>query len=46
MRYPRSEHLLFRDNHADYGGAIYVADNTNAGACSLGDPTMNALSKH
>ena len=26
--------LLFRDNHANYGGAIYVADNTNAGACS------------
>ena len=30
----RSEHLLFRANHANYGGAIYVADNTNAGACS------------
>ena len=29
-----SEHLLFRDNHANYGGAIYVADDTNAGACS------------
>ena len=28
------EQLLFRDNHANYGGAIYVADNTNAGACS------------
>ena len=30
------EHLLilFRANHANYGGAIYVADNTNAGACS------------
>ena len=26
--------LMFRDNHANYGGAIYVADNTNAGACS------------
>ena len=25
--------LMFRDNHANYGGAIYVADNTNAGAC-------------
>ena len=33
-RNARSEHLLFRDNHANYGGAIYVADNTNAGACS------------
>ena len=26
--------LMFRDNHANYGGGIYVADNTNAGACS------------
>ena len=26
--------LLFRANHARYGGAMYVADNTNAGACS------------
>ena len=27
-------HLLtFNGNHADYGGAIYVADDTNAGAC-------------
>ena len=26
--------ILFRANHANYGGAIYVADNTNAGACS------------
>ena len=31
----RSENLLlFQANHANYGGAIYVADNTNAGACS------------
>ena len=30
----RSEHLLFQANHANYGGAIYVADDTNAGACS------------
>ena len=29
-----SENLLFQANHANYGGAIYVADNTNAGACS------------
>ena len=30
-----SEHLLiFQDNHADYGRAIYVADDTNSGACS------------
>ena len=34
FRNARSEHLLFRANHANYGGAIYVADNTNAGACS------------
>ena len=26
--------ILFQANHANYGGAIYVADNTNAGACS------------
>ena len=26
--------ILFKANHANYGGAIYVADNTNAGACS------------
>ena len=34
--YSFSEHniLIFRDNHANYGGAMYVADNTNAGACS------------
>ena len=29
------EHLvIFKDNHANYGGAIYVADDTNSGACS------------
>ena len=32
--YRQSKQLLFRANHANYGGAIYVADNTNAGACS------------
>ena len=26
--------LIIRDNHANNGGAIYVADNTNPGACS------------
>ena len=26
--------ILFQANHANYGGAIYVADDTNAGACS------------
>ena len=26
--------LIFTGNQASYGGAIYVADNTNAGACS------------
>ena len=25
--------LRFDDNHANYGGALYVADNTNFGAC-------------
>ena len=33
-RNDRSEYLLFQANHANYGGAIYVADNTNAGSCS------------
>ena len=28
------ELLIFTDNHAKYGGAIYVADNINSGACS------------
>ena len=27
--------LIFGDNHANYGGAVYMADNTNPGACSL-----------
>ena len=26
--------LIFTGNHARYGGAVYVADNTNSGACS------------
>ena len=25
--------LIFSSNHANYGGAIYVADDTNSGAC-------------
>ena len=30
-----NENLLsFTDNHANYGRAIYVADDTNSGACS------------
>ena len=30
-----SEHLLiFQDSHASFGGAIYVDDDTNSGACS------------
>ena len=32
-RQSKRQLLLFEANHADYGGAIYVADNTNAGAC-------------
>ena len=30
----RRNFLIFTDNHAHYGGAVYVADNTNFGACS------------
>ena len=26
--------LLFAGNHANYGGAMYVADNTSSAACS------------
>ena len=26
--------MIFTDNHAKYGGAAYVADHTNSGACS------------
>ena len=26
--------LIFNGNHAHYGGAVYVADDTNSGACS------------
>ena len=26
--------LIFKDNHANYGGGIYMADDTNPGACS------------
>ena len=26
--------LKFTDNHGNYGGAVYVADDTNSGACS------------
>ena len=25
--------LIFNDNHANYGGAVYVADHTNSGSC-------------
>ena len=32
------EHLVvFRDNDAMYGGAIYLADDTNSGTCSSGN---------
>ena len=33
-RCSHSENLLFRANRANYGGAIYVGDNTNSDACS------------
>ena len=26
--------VIFSGNHANYGGAVYVADDTNSGACS------------
>ena len=26
--------IIFSGNHANYGGAVYVEDNTNSGACS------------
>ena len=30
-------HLNFIGNHANYGGAVYVADDTNSGTCSSDD---------
>ena len=33
--YGNSNFLVFEENHADYGGAVYVKDDTNSGACSL-----------
>ena len=27
-------HMIFTGNHGKYGGAVYVADDTNSGACS------------
>ena len=34
-RFQMNDYLVrFIGNHACYGGAIYVADDTNAGACS------------
>ena len=33
--YPGHDYsLIFSDNHANCGGAVYVADDTNSGACS------------
>ena len=29
-----SNKMIFTGNHANYGGAVYVADNTNSAACS------------
>ena len=36
LKYSSSDHnlLLFQGNHASYGGAVYIADDVNAGACS------------
>ena len=31
----RNTLISFTGNHASYGGAVYVADDTNSGACSL-----------
>lgn len=29
-----NEIFIFKDNHAKYGGTIYVADETDSDACS------------
>ena len=33
--YQRLYFMNFTGNHANYGGAVYVADDTNSGTCSL-----------
>ena len=34
---PKSYYMNFTDNYANYGGAVYVADDTNSGTCSPGN---------
>ena len=39
--------VSFTDNHADHGGAIYIADETNSGACAaLTECFFQTLSLH
>ena len=35
--YVNTYYAIFTDNHANFGGAVYVDDETNSGTCSLGN---------
>ena len=40
--YPQANTILFTANSADYGGAVYVDDDTNSGTCS-GEPKIECF---
>ena len=40
--YPQTDTIIFSANRADYGGAVYVDDDTNSGTCS-GDPKIECF---
>ena len=41
----KNKALIFRNNSADKGGAIYVADDTNTGTCTSSQKTIAAASE-
>jgi predicted outer membrane repeat protein len=40
--YPQANTVIFSANSAEYGGAVYVDDDTNSGTCS-GDPKIECF---
>jgi hypothetical protein len=40
--YPKANAIIFSANSAEYGGAVYVDDDTNSGTCS-GDPKIECF---
>ena len=40
--YPQANTIIFSANSADYGGAVYMDDDTNSGTCS-GDPKIECF---